>query len=382
MKNPFRLFLQSRLTLWLMAALVIVVVLVILFLRSAKPLPENKNSPAANTTPPLEILASDAQVIAPVNFQVVLPISGTISAPTQSVVKSYVSGEIKAIHAREGQSVARNDVVIQIDDRETQARVEQAKGALRAAQGQLAISRQSLSNNQSLMEQGFISKATFDTSQSQFDIAKANAESAQAALDVAQKSLADTVLRAPISGVISRRLVQVGEKVSPDTRLLELVSLSGLELQAAVPSTDVGQVRLGQKISFTIAGVDVPQDAKVVRINPATETGSRSLLIYANLSGDTASRVRVGMFGQGGIILREARAIALPESALQKRGDKNFVYVIEGDLLTEREVTLGVRGDANRANVVEIINGLKSRERVIVNNLGVLPVGVRVRVVQ
>lgn len=329
----------------------------------------------------LEFLPSDVTTVQPRELRQLLPLSGSLRAVNQAAVKARVGGEVREVLVREGEAVKAGQILVRMDASDYQARVEQAKGALSAARGQLDIAVKARDNNKALLEKGFISKNAFDTATSQYGIARANVESAKGALDVAQKALADTTIRSPISGLVSSRMVQPGEKVSPDNRLLDVVDLSRMELEAAVPAADIMNVSLNQEVQVRIEGLGAPLTGKVVRINPATQTGSRSILAYIQIDNPQGT-LRVGMFGEAQLTLAKRTAVlSVPQSAIRNNGS-NFVYVIENGAVTQKPVELGLRGDDGEGGAVEVVSGLKNGDLVVKNNLGNLKTGTAARVLQ
>jgi RND family efflux transporter MFP subunit len=166
-----------------------------------------------------------------------------------------------------------------MDEADYRARVAQAEGALLAARGQLDIAAKARENNRALLERGFISKNAYDTASSQYDIAQANVNAAQGGLDVSRKALGDTVIRAPIAGVVASRSVQPGEKVSADNKLLDVVDLGRMEMEVAVPTSDIIAIAPGQEVTVRVEGLPQPLPASVVRINPATQAGLLAISI-------------------------------------------------------------------------------------------------------
>jgi RND family efflux transporter MFP subunit len=280
---------------------------------------------------------------------------------------------------REGEEVQAGQVLVKMDTSEYQARVEQAKGALLAARGQLDIATKARDNNKALLERNFISKNAYDNAASQFDIARANVDSAKGALDVAQKALADTVIRAPISGLVSSRTVQPGEKVSPDNRLLDVVDLRQMEMEASVPAAEIINVSLGQEVQVKVEGMPAPLAGKVARINPSTQPGSRSILVYVQI--DNPQRVlRVGMFGEAQLTLsRKTGVLTVPQAAIQSDAGSTYVYAIENGRLVQKAVELGMRGNDGEGSAVEIVSGLDSGVQIVRANLGVLRSGTIVK---
>jgi membrane fusion protein, multidrug efflux system len=328
----------------------------------------------------LEFLPSDVTQAKVRDLRQLLPMSGSLRAVNQATVKSKVAGEVREVLVREGEPVKAGQVVVKMDTSDYQARLDQAQGALRAARGQLDIAAKSRDNNKALLDKGFISKNAFDNAASQFDIARANVESARGALDVAQKALADTVIRTPISGLISSRSVQPGEKVPVDFRLLDVVDLSQMEMEAAMPASEIMHVALGQDVQVRVEGMTQPVTATVARINPATQTGSRSILVYIRIDNPQAA-LRAGMFGEARLtIAKKSDVLTVPQSAVRNEAGSTYVYAIENGKLAQKPVTLGMNGDDGDGNAVEVVNGLDNGTHIVKSNLGNLRVGTAVRV--
>ncbi|MDB5841149.1 MAG: efflux transporter periplasmic adaptor subunit [Herminiimonas sp.] len=328
----------------------------------------------------LEFLASDVTQVQARDLRQTLALSGSLRAVNQVAVKARVAGEVREVLVREGEAVKAGQVLIRMDDPDYQARLKQAKGALAAAQGQLEIAAKARDNNHALLGKGFISKNAFENAESQFAIAQANVDSARGAVDVAQKSLSDTVIRAPMSGLVSSRTVQPGEKVSADNKLLDVVDLRQMELEAAVPTSDIMHIALNQEVLLKVEGLPSQISGRVARINPATQTGSRSILVYIQID-NPQGLLRVGMFGEAQLTLaKKTGVLTAPQSAIRDNAGSSHVYAIENGLLAQKQVTLGIRGNDGTGDAVEITGGLADGARIVRNNLGNLRVGTRVRI--
>lgn len=340
-------------------------------------------TPAAAATAPalsvLEFLPSDVMQVKPNDLRQQLVFSGSLRAVNQSAVKARLAGEVREVLVREGEAVTAGQILIKIDTSEYTARLEQARGALQAARGQLDIATKSRDNNQALLAKGFISKNAFDNAASQYDIARANLESAKGAFDVAQKSLDDTVIRAPISGLVSSRTVQPGEKVSADNRLLDIVDLHQMEMEVAVPTTDIMSIALGQEVQVKVEGLAEPLTGKVARINPSTQSGSRSIMAYIQID-NPKNALRVGMFGEAQLTLaKKAGVLTVPQTAIQTDAGKASVYAIENGKLVQKPVMLGMKGQDENGSAVEIAQGLENGAQIVKNNLGTLRSGTDVK---
>ena len=337
-------------------------------------------APTTVAAPTLEFLPSEIFTAKPLDIQQTLSLSGALRAVDIASVKARVAAEVREISVREGDTVRAGQIVARMDVTEFQARVDQARGTLNAARAQLDIATKNRDNNRTLVEKGFISKNAFDNSASQYATAEANVEAAKGALDVVQKLVNDTVIRSPISGVVAMRYVQAGEKVSADNKLLDIVNLQKMELEAAVPTNDITNVAIGQRVTLRIEGLPQTIEGKVVRINPTTLSGSRSVLVYVQIA-NPQNQLRSGMFAEAQLILKtKAGVLALPQNAIRKDGNGAYVFVIEADVLARKVVAVGMSGRSGDDYMTEVVSGIDFGAEVIRTDMGSLQPGTHVRI--
>ncbi|MBC7414981.1 MAG: efflux RND transporter periplasmic adaptor subunit [Herminiimonas sp.] len=359
---------------WIILVIVVIVVIAAGVGATVLRRPAATVVPAATRSGPMaiELLQSDVTTVRSRDLRQVLPLSGALRAVNQAAVKARVAGEVREVLVREGEAVTQGQILARMDGTEYLARSAQTKGALLAARGQLDIATKARDNNRALLGKGFISQNAFDNAASQYEIAQANVDSAKAALDVTQKSLSDTVVRAPLAGLVSNRTVQPGEKVSIDFHLLDVVDLRRMEMEAAVPTGDIQRVALGQEVQVRIEGLTKPIIGKVARINPSTQAGSRSIIVYVTIDNPDGL-LRVGMFGEAQLTLvKRSAVLSLPTSAIQTVGGAAFAYAIENGVLVQKPLTLGITGDDGEGGAVEVTAGLVEGARIVRNNLGTL----------
>jgi RND family efflux transporter MFP subunit len=347
-----------------------------------------RGAPAATATVSsvVEFAPDDLTTVSRRTLSETLPLTGSLRAVTQAAVKSKVAGSALDVLVREGDAVKTGQILAKIDARDYVARAEQSRGQMAAMAGQLDIARQTLDNNRVLVEKGFISKNAFDTAQSQYEIARANLDAARAALASSNLSLADTVVHSPLDGQIATRSVEPGEKVAVDTKLFDVVDLRTLELEAPVPVGEIGRVRIGQPVRIAFDGIETPVQGAITRINPAAQTGSRSIMVYVQVANPSGT-LRVGMFGTGTIAVgSRPNALVVPVTAVRTDGARRSVYALIDGKLVEQTVQTGVSGvsnDGEGAAWTEIVGGpLAVGQQIVKNNLGSLRIGSTVRVVQ
>jgi RND family efflux transporter MFP subunit len=275
-----------------------------------------------------------------------LAVSGTVKAVNYAVIKARVPGELKEVLAREGDAVKTGDVLARIDPTEYQRRWQQAAEQASAAKSQMEIAQRQWDSNKALVEQGFISKAAMDNSVASYQGAIATQRAAIAGAEVARKALDDATLRAPFAGIVSGRAAQVGERVAIDTKIMELVDLSQLEVEVPLSPSESMDVRVGQVASLQVEDRQETVSAKVKRISPSAQIGSRSVLIYLAL--DKAEGLRHGLFAKGILGLGKTQVLAVPLSAVRTDHAQPYVQVVEqvGDKLQvmHKTVALSVRG--------------------------------------
>lgn len=306
-------------------------------------------------------------------------VSGTLKALNTAMLKAKVAAEVRSVAVREGDAVRAGQLLARLDTTEYEWRLRQAEQQAAASRAQLEIAQRQSSNNQALVAQGFISPTALETSLSSEAAARATLEAADAAVGLARKALADTRVVAPISGLVSQRLAQPGERVAVDARLIEIVDLGSLELEAAVPPEELPALKVGARARLAVDGAAGEASARVARINPSAQPGSRAVAAYLAVAPQPG--LRNGLFARGWIELARKTALALPLSAVRNDRARPYAIRIGADGRTEPvDLSLGLRGRADGVEMVEVAAGLAAGERVLGASAGEVGAGVAVRV--
>ena len=348
---------------------------------------------AAREDNAVELATSDVFTVRTTLLTQGLPVSGALRAVNSAVVKARVAGELQGLTVREGDFVQAGQVIARIDVAEYAARVRQARELAASSRAQLELAQRQYDNNQALVVQGFISATALDTSRGNLNAAQASYQAALAGADVASKSVQDTVLKAPIDGQVSQRLAQPGERVGVDARVIEIVDLRQLELEATFSAADGAQLAVGQTAQLRVDGSEQVFAARLARINPSAQAGSRNVLAYLSITTIPAvpsrgAALRQGLFAQGTLGTVRTEQLALPLSSV--RTDKPAAYVqtlqpsaaVSSASTTSlvvgyRAVGLGLRGDAANEPMVAV-TGLPEGSQVLRAGVGPLREGTRV----
>jgi membrane fusion protein, multidrug efflux system len=328
----------------------------------------------------VELAATDVVKAQVKELSIGLPVSGSLKAANSAFIKARVAGELQGLTVREGDSVKAGQVIARIDVTEYAARQQQAQDQADAAKAQIAIAQRQFDNNKALVDQGFISKTALDTSLATLNSAQATHRAALSNVDIAKKAMLDTVLLSPIAGTVSQRLAQPGERVSIDTRVVEVIDTSRMELEANISAADALSVKVGQTAMLMVEGNTTPVSGQVVRINPNTQAGSRNVLVYFSLAN--AANLRQGLFAQGSLGTAKVSALTVPLSAVRNDKPAPYVQVIEGNVIKHIAVELSQRGEVattsttgSRSETVVAVKGLAENAQVLVGSLGALREG-------
>ena len=342
-------------------------------------------APAASAAAPaVEITMADVARASRADLSSTLEVSGGLKAVQSAIVKARIAAEVKSLTVREGDRVQAGQLIGKLDATEFVWRLRQAEDQAMAAQAQLDIAQRTLDNNKALVNQGFISRNALDTSVSSAAGANASLQAAHAASELARKAVRDSEIRAPIAGLVAQRLVQPGERVGIDARIVEIVDLGRLELEAAVAPEDVVRLRVGQTARVQIDGLAAPLTARVARINPSAQAGTRSVLAYLELGpGASTSGLRQGLFARGSIELKRQSALVVPVSALRFDQARPYVMAVLDGKAVARVVTTGARGevrvDGRMESAVEITAGIEPGTAVLRGTVGALREGTRIK---
>lgn len=289
-------------------------------------------------------------------------LDGVIEAVQQSTVSAQTSGTVQALPYDVDDSVPAGALIVQLDDSEQQARLNQARASLEEAQAALADARQNFERIRSVHARGLVSQQEFDQARNNLAAAEARVARAEAAVAEAEKQLSYTRITAPYGGILTERHVEIGEAVSPGQPLLTGLSLEQLRVVVDLPQKYADLARSQRRATVTLA------DGRVLETGPMTfypyaDPATHTFRLRMPLT-DPNSSLFPGMLVKVRVPVGTRETLWVPASSLIRRSELRALLVLdEQERPRLRQVRVGVR-DGER---LEILAGVEAGERVVVN---------------
>ena len=305
------------------------------------------------------------EVVRPLKVAMPLRIefSGPLVAPRTAVVRAKAAGTLVDLTVSEGSRVRNGQSLGTIDLSDLQSRVTDRSAAVESAQAAFAEAERQHTANVGLSQQNFISPTALQSSQARLDAASAQLKSAQAQLVTARIGVREGSLTAPISGVVSKRNVVPGEKLSMEQPILSIVDLGELELAGAVGTHEVSRLAPGMAVEVRVEGVPQPVAGRLVRIAPAAEPGTRSIGVTVSVPNPNEA-FRAGQYALARVVLPDSgQRLTVPELAIGNAAGQDQVWVIDNGTLVRRAVTTGRRDESQ--GLVEVLAGLTPTTQVL-----------------
>jgi RND family efflux transporter MFP subunit len=361
-------------------------------------------------------VATQTTAVQRMSVQREVDLSGTLLSPEQAKISSEVAGIVREVRMQLGTEVKAGDVLVRLEPSELQFALDRAESALRQVEAQLGIDRaqdkqppadeqiasvrQAMANRddarsaferaQQLNGRGLLTRADRDTAETRLKVGEANYQAAldtvhslkaslqdrRASYDLARKKLADAVIKAPVAGSISERLVQPGEFIRENTPVATIVQMSPLKLKTAIQEKNASLIKPGQAVEFEVeAFLNKKFKGRIAYVSPSVDQATRTFAVEALVdNGDR--QLKPGFFAKGVVLTRvDASVLAVPEDAISTLAGVSTVYVIENGKARQQQIALGARQN----KLVEVTSGLKGDEQLATTNLSQLATGVSVR---
>ena len=351
------------------------------------------------------------------SVQRLVDLAGSLNSPDQAKVSAEAAGRVQKTLVEIGSEVKAGDPLIQLDAVELRLALARAESALRQTRAQLGMSdapgdtdalpadeaigsvknatanlsdaRSNAERARALSARSLISTVDLQTAETRLKVAEAAYQSAvdtargqkallqdrRASYDLALKKVNDATVRAPISGVVSDRPVQVGEFIAERANVATIVQVNPLKLRTGVQERFAGVIKPGQPVEFRVESFgDTVFHGKVAYVSPALDPTMRTFTVEA-LVDNSDRRLKPGFFAKGSIFTTvDEGVLAVPDAAVSTLAGVSSVYVIADGVVTQTQVTLGVR----QGDLWEITEGLTGAETLASSRLNELATGTRV----
>jgi RND family efflux transporter MFP subunit len=401
---------RRRLYLLLGLSLVVLLSSIALIARARRD-PAPAGAPSASVPPAIAIEVTSASAVernAPQSVEIV----GSLAADEEVVVAAQVAGELSALSVDFGSYVQQGQVIAQIDRKNADLKVEQAQATLdqtmarlgmkegerfdpqqnadvKVAKASLDQAKLDLDRSSRLIENGDIARSVHDQALTTFNLNQARYQAAldavrqqlalveqqRATIALARKEVADTLVRAPIGGVVKEKHASRGSYLPVNGRIATIVRINPLRVRAEIPEAWAARVRTGQATQLTVEALPGRTfTARVVRIGASLNEQTRALTVEAEVA-NPGLLLRPGMFAKAELITDPgATSVFVPQRAIQTVSGLSKAFVIENGVVGERIVKTGLAD----GELIEITEGIRAGEIVATSNLDKLQTGTTV----
>jgi RND family efflux transporter MFP subunit len=370
---------MRRRGLWVGSAVVVAAIVAIGLTLAQRARGDPEASSKDKAAVPLEF--SPAEVARPLmaTMPIVVDFSGPLVAPRTAIVRAKASGTLLSLEVAEGSRVRAQQVIGQIDLSDLQTKVSDRAALVESAQASLAEAERQHTANVSLAAQNFISPTALQSSQAKLDAARAQLKSAEAQLAVSRIGVREATLAAPISGIVGKRYVVPGEKVSAEQQIVTVVDLSTLELAGTVGTHEISLLKPGLPVEVRVEGQSAPVAGRIDRIAPAAEAGTRAIGVVVVLD-NKAEKFRARQYGEAHVVVADnAPRLTVPLGAIGQASGQDYVWTIEKGTLVRRIVITGRKDTA--AGRIEVSKGLDGDAQILAARFDNLKEGAPARVV-
>ena len=290
----------------------------------------------------IQLLAADVITAKADRFEPSVTVTGTLQPSDHTVVQSTVNAQVQQVLADVGKTVAKGEPLVRLDISDSKNQLAQAQADVAAAQAQAIVANKLAERNKILLEQGFVSQIEYERSVADSIAQRESIKAKQAQLSSAQKMFGDTTIYAPTTGIVSSRSVNVGQVVTQNQALMEIIDPNKLEFAANVPSEAQTQLQIGQQVPFTISNQTNQYIGQISRISPQVDATTRQLTIYIAVKPSQRNRgLRPGMYATGKLNYGVAQVgVLVPMSAV----------MLESKALESKALESGAKGAANKSS--------------------------------
>jgi membrane fusion protein (multidrug efflux system) len=350
-----------------MSLILILVIVSLMFIACTK---EKKEQPERAVN--VQIATAEKKKIQPY-----LETTGTLKADEEVTVSSEVDGIIRQIRVDEGSPVNRGTLLVEINEIDYILDWKRSEAALKQTEANLANAKAEYKRKNTLYQEELITRQQFDDITTKIALADAEVDRAKATLAISKEKLTRTKVYSPLSGAVKEKRVSVGDYVRNGTPLLQLIKINPLKLNFTISEKDAASIKIGQEVAFSVDSyADKKFKGRVSLLYPNVEERTRTLQGEA-LVPNADHLLKPGYFASTLIYTEKPREVVLaPITALLYDNAVIRIFVVDGDKARERVIKIG----GKYGEFVEVLEGLKAMEQIVVVGQNNLSEGVKVNV--
>ncbi|KQV48008.1 secretion protein HlyD [Pelomonas sp. Root1217] len=326
--------------------------------------PDEAKGSATKSAAPLLLAPEDLRQVGQSGLIGAPVITGAIQPARRADLRAEVAAVVLQVAKDNGERVRAGDLIIRLDPTSIRDGLTSAEEALRAAQQSFEQTERVLTRQRTLNQQGMISMQGLEDAEVRRNSAQSELAAAKARAVTARQQVSRTEVRAPFDGVVSERKISVGDTVQIGRELIKVIDPASMRFEGQVSADRLGELRLGQPVSFRINGFgDAEFRGKLARIDAAANATTRQVEVIAEFNDRAKAPQVSGLYAEGRVESAERKALVLPEGSVQRQGDAAFVWKVAGNQLKKVPVMLGERDD--RRGEIVIASGLALGDEVL-----------------
>ena len=295
------------------------------------------------------------------NISSIATVNGKIAAQVEVSIIPKMGGKVAEVNYEVGDKVHKGDVLVRLDSTEIQAQLKQARAAYAMAKANYENALANLARTKSLFEQGAVSQQQLEAAQTM--VATGSPDSAAAAVQLMEAQLANTVITAPIDGIVASRSVEVGE-MAGQMPVMTIVDIDKVKVATSVTEGQVNKLQVGQTVDVIVNAVgDEPFAGTITTISPAADSLSSTFPITVEIP-NAEHKLKPGMFAEIKLALESKEGVlVIPKQAVIDSGDKKYVYVVKDNKAIQADITTGIEDDAR----IEVVSGLQAGDMIVLS---------------
>jgi RND family efflux transporter MFP subunit len=314
------------------------------------------DAPAPAGPPAIQIGAESVAAVRTEEIRTGPLISGQLSAEREATVRAEVGGSIVQTAFEEGQPVRKGSVLARIDARDLLDASASAAVAVSSAENALKLAQSELQRTERLVSGGALAERDLENARNAVANAESQLAAARARAASVRAQVADLTVTAPIAGVISDKAVNTGDVVAPGAALYTIIDPSSMRLEASVPSEQIGGLRPGATVQFTVRGYEGQTfTGKIERISPVADPATRQVPIFVSIP-NAGGRLIAGLYAEGRVETQVKRSLTVPGTAVDLASGSPVVTRVRDGKAERVTVTTGIRDQETER--IEILKGL------------------------